>query len=137
MKSNNWHNKLENKSQNKIHKKVSFNLSPQEKHPHHSIDTNYHQDVMTKSHQEVTKAKDSNIIVSVRVRPLNSKELDVTNIEILKINNNQLLVSDPIEYNGPEEIFKNRSREQIFTFDYAFSKESTQVSLNLISGRDL
>ena len=37
---------------------------------------------MTKSHQEVTKAKDSNIIVSVRVRPLNSKELDVTNIEI-------------------------------------------------------
>lgn len=92
---------------------------------------------MTKSHQEVTKAKDSNIIVSVRVRPLNSKELDVTNIEILKINNNQLLVSDPIEYNGPEEIFKNRSREQIFTFDYAFSKESTQVSLNLISGRDL
>jgi kinesin family member 18/19 len=35
-------------------------------------------------------------------------------------------VLDPIEYNGHEEIFKNRSREQQYAFDYVFEQKSSQ-----------
>ncbi len=40
---------------------------------------------------------------------------------------------DPIEYNGHAEIFKNRSREQSYAFDYAFDKYCSQVSLYKIN----
>jgi len=35
-------------------------------------------------------------------------------------------VLDPIEYNGPEDIFKGRSREQHYAFDHVFNQVSTQ-----------
>ena len=31
-----------------------------------------------------------------------------------------VMLIDPYEYNGHSEIFKNRSREQQYAFDYAF-----------------
>ncbi len=35
---------------------------------------------------------------------------------------------DPYEYNGPNDIFKNRSREQVYAFDFAFEKNCNQVN---------
>ena len=34
---------------------------------------------------------------------------------------------DPYEYNGHSEIFKNRSREQNYAFDFAFDNMCNQV----------
>jgi kinesin family protein 18/19 len=69
----------------------------------------------------------SNILVCVRCRPLTKKEIDVSNIETVKILNKKIvIVLDPIEYNGHEEVFKNRSREQQYAFDYVFDNHSTQ-----------
>jgi hypothetical protein len=68
--------------------------------------------------------------VVVRVRPLNAMELQTSNIEIVDIRDQKsVILLDPLEYNGPEDIFKNRNREQSFVFDYAFDKSTTQVLL--------
>ena len=37
-----------------------------------------------------------------------------------------LVLMDPIEYNGPTTVFKNRTREQTYAFDFAFDKYSSQ-----------
>lgn len=100
-------------------------MTPDNKPKPHSSDSN--------NYNENRKNKDSNIVVAVRIRPLNTKELETSNIEILRTYSNQVIVSDPTEYNGPEEIFKNRSREHMYTFDFAFSQESTQVIFNLVN----
>lgn len=69
----------------------------------------------------------SNILVAVRCRPLSKKELDISNIETVKILNNKVVcVLDPVEYNGHEEVFKNRSREQQYAYDYAFLADAKQ-----------
>jgi kinesin family member 18/19 len=69
----------------------------------------------------------ANILVCVRCRPLNPKEVQISNIETVKILNKKIvIVLDPIEYNGHEEIFKNRSREQQYAFDYVFEQKSSQ-----------
>ena len=33
-----------------------------------------------------------------------------------------VILIDPYEYNAPTDVFKNRSREQQYAFDYAFDK---------------
>lgn len=109
----------------KQHKKVTFILTPDIKHKAHSSESHHPTDLK--------KSKDSNIVVAVRIRPLNIKELETSNIEILRTYNNQVIVSDPVEYNGPEEIFRNRSREHTFTFDYAFGQNSDQVKAYLVN----
>lgn len=71
-----------------------------------------------------------NIVVAVRVRPLNNRELEFSNIETLKTTDRKIItVLDPIEYKGTEEISKNRSREQQFQFDYAFNKSTPQEEI--------
>ena len=68
------------------------------------------------------------IKVAVRARPLASKEAEFNNREIIKITDCKLVfLQDPFEYNGHNEIFKNRSREQTYAFDYAFDKYCDQV----------
>jgi uncharacterized protein YfdQ (DUF2303 family) len=64
----------------------------------------------------------------VRARPLANKEAEFNNREIIKITDNKLVfLQDPFEYNGHNEIFKNRSRERTYAFDYAFDKHCDQV----------
>ncbi len=109
----------------KKNKKVTFILNPEIKPKPHSSDS--HHPV------ELKKTKDSNIVVAVRIRPLNIKELETSNIEILRTYSNQVIVSDPVEYNGPEEIFRNRSREHTFTFDFSFDQNSDQVKAILVN----
>ena len=68
-----------------------------------------------------------NILVCVRCRPLSSLEYQLSTYETIRIMDNKIVILiDPIEYNGPNTIFKNRSREQTFAFDYAFDKYTNQ-----------
>ena len=51
--------------------------------------------------------------VAVRVRPLTNKEAEFNEREITKITDSKLVfLQDPFEYNGHQEILKNRYREQ-------------------------
>jgi len=71
-----------------------------------------------------------NILVCVRCRPLSSLEYQLSAYETIRIMDNKMVVlMDPIEYNGPNTIFKNRSREQTYAFDFAFDKNSTQTTV--------
>ena len=40
-----------------------------------------------------------------------------------------VILTDPIEYNGPSTIFKNRNKDQTYAFDYAFDKYTTQKTV--------
>ena len=42
------------------------------------------------------------------------------------MDNKMVILMDPIEYNGPTTVFKNRNREQTYAFDYAFDKDTSQ-----------
>jgi len=56
---------------------------------------------------------------------LTNKEKEFSEFEIVKIMDKKLVILiDPYEYNGHSEIFKNRSREQQYAFDYAFDKST-------------
>jgi hypothetical protein len=89
----------------------------------------------TKNYVEEMKKGTYNILVfkrfikvAVRARPLSSKEAEFNNKEIVKITESKLVfLQDPFEYNGHTEVFKNRSREQTYAFDFAFDKHCDQV----------
>jgi kinesin family protein 18/19 len=44
-----------------------------------------------------------------------------------------VILMDPYEYNAPSEVFKNRSREQHYAFDFVFDQYSNQVWYTLFS----
>ena len=68
-----------------------------------------------------------NILVAVRVRPLNQKEKMVSSDETINVENkNTIILKDPSEYINPNNI---RAKEQILTFDYAFDKNETQQNI--------
>lgn len=70
------------------------------------------------------------IKVAVRTRPLSHKELENNEKEIIRVLDKKLLILlDPIEYNGHSEIFKNRSREQQYAFDFVFDQHCDQVQI--------
>jgi kinesin family protein 18/19 len=74
------------------------------------------------------KFSKENIVVAIRVRPLNNRELEFSNIETVKITDGELVtVLDPLEYKGQE--LKNKSREQQFAFDFAFDKGIPQEEI--------
>ena len=84
----------------------------------------------TQNYLEDMKKGSYNILVCVRCRPLSQLELQISNYETIKIMENKMVVlMDPIEYNGPNSIFKNRSREQTYAFDFAFDKYTTQKTV--------
>ena len=94
------------------------------------IFTEYENNEETKNHIEDMKKGTYNILVVVRCRPLNNKEKELSDIEIVKILDKKMLVLiDPYEYNGHSEIFKNRSREQNYAFDLVFDKYTPQVRI--------
>ena len=71
----------------------------------------------------------SNILVSVRVRPLSKKELDYdTRCLVHVLDPNLVVLLDPsAEITLPEDSFRqNRSREKQYAFDLAFDPSSTQ-----------
>jgi kinesin family protein 18/19 len=84
----------------------------------------------TQNYLEDMKKGTYNILVCVRCRPLSQLELQISNYETIKIMEKKIVVlMDPIEYNGPNSIFKNRSREQTYAFDFAFDKYTTQKTV--------
>ena len=81
----------------------------------------------TNAYVEEMKKGTYNILVCERCRPLSSLEYQLSTYETIRIMDNKMVIlMDPIEYNGPNTIFKNRSREQTYAFDFAFDKYSTQ-----------
>ena len=84
----------------------------------------------TKNYIEEMKRGSYNILVAVRCRPLNKREKELSNTETVKIMDDKMVILlDPIEYNRPNNVFKNRSREQTYAFDFAFDKYSTQQKI--------
>ena len=81
----------------------------------------------TNTYIEDMKKGAYNILVCVRCRPLSSLEYQLSAFETIRIMDEKMVIlMDPIECNGPNTIFKNRSREQTYAFDFAFDKNSTQ-----------
>ena len=68
-----------------------------------------------------------NILVAVRVRPLNKKEELISTDETISVENNYIiLLKDP---NGAFNANNIRSKEHYLTFDYAFDKNETQENI--------
>ena len=62
----------------------------------------------TNTYIEDMKKGTYNILVCVRCRPLSSLEYQLSAYETIRIMDNKMVVlMDPIEYNGPNTIFKN------------------------------
>lgn len=73
------------------------------------------------------KFKKENMVVAVRVRPLNNREIEFSNLETTQISGREVVtVLDPIEYKGGEEAGRSRVREQQYAFDFAFNKNAQQ-----------
>lgn len=103
----------------KLGSKTAFPIITKEKGSLENSDTD--------KYKEVLESGKSNIMVCVRCRPLSKKESEISNIETVKILNGKVVVIlDPVEYNGPEDIFKNRTKEQQYAFDYAMDKSAKQ-----------
>ena len=84
----------------------------------------------TQSFIDDMKKGSYNILVCVRCRPLSLSEKQLSSNEIIKIMDNKMVIlMDPIEYNGPKTIFKNRNREQTYAFDFAFDKNCSQKTV--------
>ena len=87
-------------------------------------------DETTKSFIDDMQKGSYNILVCVRCRPLSLSEKQLSSNETIRIMDNKMVILiDPIEYNGPKAVFKNRSREQAYAFDFAFDKNSSQYTV--------
>ena len=77
----------------------------------------------TKNYVDDLKKGSYNILVAIRCRPLWNKEKEFSDQEIVKtLDNKMIILIDPYEYNGHADIFRNRSKEQHYAFDYVFDK---------------
>ena len=104
--------------------KNNFSIS---KSPKKKNNNNNNNTISTQNYIDELKKGTYNILVVVRCRPLSQYESQISNFETIRILDEKMLVLiDPIEYNGPNNIFKNRSREQHYAFDFVFDKFSTQ-----------
>ena len=87
-------------------------------------------DETSKSFIDDMKKGQYNILVCVRCRPLSLSEKQLSTNETIRIMDNKMVVLiDPIEYNAPKNVFKNRSREQTYAFDFAFDKDCNQYTV--------
>ena len=82
----------------------------------------------TSSFIEELKSGNNNILVAVRTRPLNSKELNVSDFEIVRVLDQKVVVLlDPGNEFQYDDVFrKNRNKETQFAFDFAFDKFTDQ-----------
>jgi kinesin family protein 18/19 len=96
----------------KKEKKVKFNIESNEA-------TTFDQ----KSNE--LKFNKDNMVVAIRVRPLNAREIEFSNIETVKINDKDTItINDPTEHKWQDD-YRNR-REQQYAFDFVFDKSTTQ-----------
>lgn len=97
-------------------KKVTFNFSENKEGSKKNINI-------------LQKFDKKNLIVAVRVRPLNTRETEFSNLDAIKITNSELVtVLDPLEHLGKSEEIKNK-REQQYAYDFAFDKNTTQEEI--------
>ena len=79
----------------------------------------------TNTYIEDMKKGTYNILVCVRCRPLSSLEYQLSAYETIRIMDDKMVVlMDPIEYNGPNTIFKNRSLLIKIQLKSQFSKKA-------------
>ena len=117
--------KIDNNNNNNNNNNTNNKIFPSIKTINVSQDLKKNED--TNTYVEEMKKGTYNILVCVRCRPLSSLEYQLSSYETIRIMDNKMVIlMDPIEYNGPNTIFKNRSREQTYAFDFAFDKYSTQ-----------
>ena len=77
--------------------------------------------------KKLIKKGSYNILVAVRVRPLNQKEELISTDETINVENkNTIILKDPNGYINPNNI---RAKEQFLTYDYAFDKNETQENI--------
>lgn len=74
------------------------------------------------------KFNKNNMIVAVRVRPLNNKELEFSSMETIKVQNREIItISDNLSYDNDETSAKSgKGKEQKYAFDFAFHKYTAQ-----------
>jgi kinesin family protein 18/19 len=113
-------------------KKVKFNIENEIKGDKNQS-TNPHPE---KNLPKIPSNKE-NMIVAVRVRPLNHREVEFSNIETVKVINREIVtVLDPLEHLGKSEELKNK-REQQYAFDFAFDKNTPQEEVYMYTSQFL
>lgn len=70
----------------------------------------------------------SNILVAVRVRPLNRNEREISNHETISVDGNrQVSLNDPQFEASPNDVLRdNRNRSKQYAFDFVFDTQSEQ-----------
>ncbi|CAD8195951.1 unnamed protein product [Paramecium octaurelia] len=73
--------------------------------------------------------EESNILVAIRCRPLNQKEIQNDDLDIVRVEDNLIIILDPIQMEYEAENKKmlevyHRSKEQRYAFDKVFREES-------------
>ncbi|CAD8107951.1 unnamed protein product [Paramecium primaurelia] len=74
--------------------------------------------------------EESNILVAIRCRPLNQKEISNEDLDIVRVEDNLIIILDPIQMEYEAENKKmlevyHRSKEQRYAFDKVFREESS------------
>lgn len=79
----------------------------------------------------------NNLIVAIRIKKLNSKEVDISSGEtIKKISRDTLVINDPKEINLLEENVNSlQIKEKFYSFDFVFNKDSSQEEIYLNSSK--
>lgn len=73
------------------------------------------------------KSSGNNIMVAVRIRPMNERELaSQSNPVISAIDSNLIVLFDPSLEKNTGEVPRNRSKEKNYAFDVVFREEATQ-----------
>ncbi|CAD8089029.1 unnamed protein product [Paramecium primaurelia] len=84
----------------------------------------------TKKFLEELKNGSSNILVAIRVRPLNQKERSVSEFETIRILDGKMIVlMDPESEREDELLRKNRLKETNFAFDFVFDQWAPQQKI--------
>ncbi|CAD8179404.1 unnamed protein product [Paramecium pentaurelia] len=79
---------------------------------------------------EELKNGSSNILVAIRVRPLNQKERSVSEFETIRILDGKMIVlMDPESEREDELLRKNRLKETNFAFDFVFDQWAPQQKI--------
>ncbi|CAD8097559.1 unnamed protein product [Paramecium sonneborni] len=84
----------------------------------------------TKKFLEELKNGSSNILVAIRVRPLNQKERSVSEFETIRILDGKMIVlMDPESEREDDLLRKNRLKETNFAFDFVFDQWTPQQKI--------
>jgi kinesin family member 18/19 len=84
--------------------------------------------ILEDKEMDTIDADTSNMVVAVRLRPLDKKEIEREEFEIVRVMDQKLVIlMDPLELlNAKGALGKNRSKEKQYAFDYAFDADTGQ-----------